>query len=83
MLELWTIFDSPIDLPDRFVARKWVMETPTSELLQDKTLEGLRARGKVLAVGFAFAAQEMAEVPIEPTDQKLDVMVTEMGVRRF
>lgn len=49
----------------------------------DRTLEGLRARGKVLAVGFAFAAQEMAEVPIEPTDQKLDVMVTEMGVRRF
>ena len=44
MLELWTIFDSPIDLPDRFVARKWVMETPTSELLQDKTLEGLRAK---------------------------------------
>ena len=49
----------------------------------DRTLEGLRARGEVLAVGFAFAAQEMAEVPIEPTDQRLDVMVTETAVRRF
>lgn len=49
----------------------------------DRTLEGLRARGPVLAVGFAFAAQEMPEVPIEPTDQLLDVIVTETGVRRF
>jgi 5-formyltetrahydrofolate cyclo-ligase len=49
----------------------------------DRTLEGLRARGSVLAVGFAFAGQEMAAVPIEPTDQKLDAMVTENGVRLF
>jgi 5-formyltetrahydrofolate cyclo-ligase len=47
----------------------------------DRTLEGLRARGPVLAVGFAFSGQEMAEVPIEATDQKLDVIVTENGVR--
>jgi 5-formyltetrahydrofolate cyclo-ligase len=47
----------------------------------DRTLQGLRARGPVLAVGFAFAGQEMAELPIEPTDQKLDVIVTEKGVR--
>lgn len=44
MLELWTIYDSPIDLPGSFVARKWVLDTPTSELLQDKTLDGLRAK---------------------------------------
>ncbi|WP_050528173.1 5-formyltetrahydrofolate cyclo-ligase [Pseudorhodobacter aquimaris] len=49
----------------------------------DRTLEGLRARGPVLAVGFAFSAQEMPEVPIEPTDQPLDVIVTERGVREF
>ncbi|QCO56859.1 5-formyltetrahydrofolate cyclo-ligase (plasmid) [Pseudorhodobacter turbinis] len=46
----------------------------------DRTLEGLRARGPVLAVGFAFSAQEMPEVPIEATDQPLDVIVTERGV---
>ncbi|MGO4907642.1 5-formyltetrahydrofolate cyclo-ligase [Pseudorhodobacter sp. W20_MBD10_FR17] len=47
----------------------------------DRTLEGLRARGPVLAIGFAFSGQEMDAVPIEATDQKLDVIVTENGVR--
>jgi 5-formyltetrahydrofolate cyclo-ligase len=49
----------------------------------DRTLEGLRARGPVLAVGFAFAAQEVAEVPTDATDQRLDAVVTEKGVRVF
>lgn len=49
----------------------------------DRTLQGLRARGPVLAVGFAFAAQEVAEVPIDATDQRLDAVVTERGVRLF
>ena len=48
----------------------------------DRTLEGLRARGPVTAIGFAFAAQEVAEVPIEATDQPLDLVVTEAGVIR-
>ncbi len=47
----------------------------------DRTLERLRARHPVLAVGFAFAAQEVAEVPIDATDQRLDAVVTEEGVR--
>lgn len=46
----------------------------------DRTLEGLRARKPVLAIGFAFAAQEVDEVPIEPTDQPLDLIVTEREV---
>ena len=49
----------------------------------DLTLEGLRARRPTLAVGFAFAAQEMDAVPIEATDQRLDAVVTEQGVRWF
>ena len=49
----------------------------------DRTLEGLRAKGPVLAVGFAFAAQEVAEVPIDATDQRLDAVVTEAGVTLF
>ena len=43
----------------------------------DRTLEGLRARGKVLAVGYAWAAQEVDVLPLEPTDQRLDAIVTE------
>lgn len=49
----------------------------------DRTLEALRARRPTLAVGFAFAAQEVAEVPTEPTDQRLDAIVTEAGLRHF
>jgi hypothetical protein len=43
-LALWVVYDSPIDLPDRFVARKWLNETPTAELIQGKTLDELRCR---------------------------------------
>ena len=49
----------------------------------DRTLEGLRARRPTLAIGFAYAAQEIEAVPIEPTDQRLDAIVTEAGVRLF
>jgi 5-formyltetrahydrofolate cyclo-ligase len=49
----------------------------------DRTLEALRARGPVLAIGFAFSAQEVAEVPTDATDQRLDLIVTETGVMRF
>jgi len=49
----------------------------------DRTLEGLRARGATLAIGFAFAAQEADELPLEPTDQPLDMMITEAGIRTF
>lgn len=46
----------------------------------DRTLEGLRAVKPTLAIGFAYAAQEMDVLPLEPTDQPLDLIVTEQGV---
>ena len=49
----------------------------------DRTLEGLRARTPVLAVGFAYEAQLCDAVPTEPTDQPLDMIVTESCTRRF
>ncbi len=49
----------------------------------DRTLARLRARGGVLAVGFAFAAQEVAAVPVDGFDQRLDAVVTELGAREF
>ena len=49
----------------------------------DRTLERLRAKGPVLAVGFAFSAQEVAEVPTDPFDQRLNAVVTEKGVTIF
>ncbi|MBR9844441.1 MAG: 5-formyltetrahydrofolate cyclo-ligase [Rhodobacteraceae bacterium] len=47
----------------------------------DRTLERLRAKRATLAIGFAFDAQEAEELPLEPTDQPLDMIVTESGVR--
>lgn len=46
----------------------------------DRTLEVLRAKRPTLAIGFAFAGQEAEEIPLEPTDQPLDLIVTETGV---
>ncbi|MFK7752900.1 MAG: 5-formyltetrahydrofolate cyclo-ligase [Sedimentitalea sp.] len=46
----------------------------------DRTLEQLRARRATLAVGFAYADQEADALPLEPTDQPLDLIVTEHGV---
>ena len=49
----------------------------------DRTLQILRARGPVTAIGFAYEAQRTKSLPIEPTDQPLDIIVTETGLRRF
>lgn len=46
----------------------------------DRTLEQLRAQHDVLAMGFAFSAQQIDAVPLEPTDQPLDLIVTETGI---
>lgn len=49
----------------------------------DRTLQLLRARRATLAIGFAFDAQEAEELPLEPTDEPLDMMVTENRVLNF
>ncbi len=43
----------------------------------DRTLAALRAEGDVLAVGFAYAAQEVEIVPMSKRDERLDWIVTE------
>jgi 5-formyltetrahydrofolate cyclo-ligase len=48
----------------------------------DRTLETLRATGTVLAVGVAYAAQEVADVPAESHDQRLDWIVTPIEAYR-
>ncbi len=46
----------------------------------DRSLQGLRARRRTLAVGFAYSAQQVDIVPRDPTDQPLDAVVTEQGL---
>ncbi len=49
----------------------------------DRTLAQLRAGGRVLAIGIGFAGQEIARLPDESFDQRLDWIITEAGLRRF
>lgn len=46
----------------------------------DRTLEKLRAAQPTMAIGFAYAVQEDENLPLEPTDQPLDLIVTEHGI---
>jgi len=46
----------------------------------DLTLAQLRARNPVIAVGLAFAAQEVAAVPATPRDARLGLVLTEREV---
>jgi 5-formyltetrahydrofolate cyclo-ligase len=48
----------------------------------DRTLAGLRARRRVVALGFAYAAQQVDAVPRDATDARLDAVVTEDGTIR-
>lgn len=47
----------------------------------DRTLERLAAQApSTRAIGFAYAAQRADALPLEPTDRRLDAIVTEQGV---
>ena len=49
----------------------------------DRTLEYLRSRQATLAIGFAYSEQEFETLPLEPTDQKLDIIITEREIIEF
>ncbi|QIE54676.1 5-formyltetrahydrofolate cyclo-ligase [Pikeienuella piscinae] len=49
----------------------------------DRTLAALRAGKGARAIGFAYAAQEIAAAPAGPFDQRLDAVVTENEVVRI
>ena len=46
----------------------------------DLTIARLRARKAVIAVGVAYAAQEIADLPVTPRDAALDLVLTEREV---
>ena len=46
----------------------------------DMTIAGLRAMKPAVAVGIAFAAQEIGEVPVTPRDARLDLVLTEREI---
>jgi 5-formyltetrahydrofolate cyclo-ligase len=46
----------------------------------DMTIHQLRALKPVIAVGIAFAAQEVPKIPTTPRDERLDLVLTEREV---
>jgi 5-formyltetrahydrofolate cyclo-ligase len=46
----------------------------------DRALQALRAKTSVTAYGIAFSAQQLAEVPREGHDERLDGIFTETGL---
>ena len=48
----------------------------------DRTLAALRRDGAVLAVGYAYGAQEVDALPPDPLDERLDWVVTERAAHR-
>ena len=49
----------------------------------DGAIARLRRVKRVLAVGVAFAVQEVGSVPVEAHDQRLDALITEDGLTMF
>lgn len=82
-------FDVPAPAPDAAVLRPDLLLVPMLAFdrrggrigygagFYDATLALLRRDGPVLAVGVAFAGQQVEAVPVEPHDQPLDWIVTE------
>jgi len=49
----------------------------------DRTLQNLRASGRVFVLGLAYSAQEVEAVPREPHDERLDAVLTEAAYLEF
>lgn len=51
--------------------------------IYDATFTKLRNKKKIIAIGLAYALQEIDQVPIEPHDQRLDYLITEREIITF
>ena len=49
----------------------------------DRTLEVLRRRRPTLVIGFAYSDQMIERLPLEPTDQPMDLLITEKEIFNF
>jgi len=49
----------------------------------DRTLEALRKKHNILAIGLAFEGLKQKSLPVEAHDQPLDAVLTEAGIWKF
>lgn len=80
--------EAPALRPDLVVAPLLAFDAAGARLGQgggfyDRAIAELRRDGGVFVLGLAFAAQEVARLPLEAHDQRLDAVLTELGLRRF
>ncbi|MEM9421154.1 MAG: 5-formyltetrahydrofolate cyclo-ligase [Pseudomonadota bacterium] len=80
--------DAPIRTPDIVVVPLLGVRRDGARLgmgggFYDRTLNALRAKGDVLAIGYGYSAQKMDRFPIGPHDEFLDGFVHEKGADRF
>jgi len=60
-MEIWTIYKHPLDYPEKFVARKFIFDKPTSEILIGDTLEEIR---KLLPGGLTRIERDPKDDPV-------------------
>lgn len=58
---IWTIYNRPVDFPDKFVARRWEGSMPTQDILIADDLEELRRQ---LPPGLYRLARHPADDPV-------------------
>jgi 5-formyltetrahydrofolate cyclo-ligase len=76
--------DAPVVRPDLVVAPLLAFDRKGGRMGQgrghyDRTLQALRLGGGVFVLGLAYAGQEVADIPLEAHDQRLDAILTERG----
>jgi 5-formyltetrahydrofolate cyclo-ligase len=80
--------DWPVAIPDVLLVPMLAFDAEGYRLgygggFYDRTLAHIRAAKPVVAIGIAFSGLEVPSVPHDASDEKLDMLVTELDVRRF
>ena len=60
-LTMWVIYKHPSDYPDEFVARKFILDKPTSEIKTSDTIETLRL---LLPMGLTRVERDDSDDPV-------------------
>ncbi|WKL55845.1 5-formyltetrahydrofolate cyclo-ligase [Asticcacaulis sp. ZE23SCel15] len=76
--------DKPMILPDVVLVPLLAFDRRGGRLgygggFYDRALDFLKSQKEIKAWGIGFAGQELDEVPLEPHDQRLDLILTEAG----
>jgi hypothetical protein len=67
VMAMWTVYDHPSDYPDKWVARKWLVDgsgtCPTDEVLIASSLENIRELLQILHPGVTRICRDGSDDP--------------------